>query len=69
MVELGRLMDRAKECPFASAETMWLPHKLEVGTQHGDDLKWYHVSCLSCGAVGPLANTPEGAVRKWNRRA
>ena len=27
------------------------------------------VKCGNCGAIGPLAETPEGAVKQWNKRA
>ena len=29
---------------------------------------WYYV-CLGCAAHGPMADTPEGAAEKWNKRA
>lgn len=57
-------MEEIKElCPFCGDEFIPILDVVEV--QDGR----LAVKCGNCGAIGPLAETPEEAVKLWNRRA
>ena len=46
------------KCPFCGND--------DVTCIEGVSMSW--VVCEKCGADGPVAATPAGAIRKWNER-
>lgn len=56
-----------------AAETRWRPIPLACPFCHDNNVNFeeldrneFSVMCLNCGIIGPVANTKEDAIRKWN---
>ena len=50
-----------KPCPFCGAD-----EDLRVVSVYGEER---YVTCLTCSACGPDAETADEAIEAWNRRA
>lgn len=49
-------------CPFCGFDD---PYYDEMITE---DESFFYLTCLECGAEGPIANSPAEAGEKWNGR-
>lgn len=58
----GCLMDNGYEEPVIDENGAYVDMDIFEG-----DIFW--VACEECGATGQEGNTPEEAIRNWNRRA
>lgn len=54
-------MKGAKDCPFCGSED------LRVENDKRED-PWWQISCFTCGALGPSADSSQDAVERWNLR-
>ena len=64
-------------CPFCNAVTIPAIHTRQArgvtvhalyGTYKGESVSTSYAVCLKCAACGPLAETEELALAKWNTR-
>ena len=58
------MSNEERECPSCGSSELGFMRIKEV---HG--LKWYQVSCRTCGARAKWKTSPEDAIASWNEKA
>jgi Lar family restriction alleviation protein len=58
-----------KPCPFCASDDLSVGYNFEFGKIGENDTDWpYKVSCNDCCTYGPIGDTKEIAIERWNKR-